>query len=136
MSALNLIIDTIDMEKPMLSRSTNYVILLALLGYTNVSSAEVLINEILIDPVGSDGSNEWLELCNNGEDDVTSGWMVQSAGNPPFADKYGPAGTVIPTGGYLLLGPGIQQRLSKWRLSDGWSSYPRSIFRMDRYSVV
>ena len=92
----------------MLFRITNHVLLFALLGFTHVSSAEVLINEVLIDPVGSDGSNEWLELCNNGEEDVdVSGWMVQSAGTPPFADKYEiPAGTVIPTGGYLLLGPG------------------------------
>ena len=51
--------------------------------------------------------NEWMELCNNGEEDVdVSGWLVQSA-EPPFADQYEiPSGTVIPTGGYLLLGPG------------------------------
>ena len=48
--------------------------LLLLLTMSN-ANAEVLINEVLIDPVGSDGANEWLELCNNGEEDIdVSGW--------------------------------------------------------------
>jgi hypothetical protein len=81
---------------------------MVLMSWISTSHAEVLINEVMIDPDGADGTNEWMELCNNGEEDVdVSGWLVQSAGTPPFADKYEiPSGTVIPTGGYLLLGPG------------------------------
>ena len=89
------------------------LISLVLMSLTLNVQAEVLINEVMIDPDGTDGTNEWMELCNNGEEDVdVSGWIVQSAGTPPFTNKYEiPAGTVIPTGGYLLLAPGTFNNL-------------------------
>lgn len=71
------------------------------------ANAEVLINEVLIDPVGSDGANEWLELCNNGEEDIdVSGWGIESAGSS-WSNKYElSAGMMVPAGGYLLLPAG------------------------------
>ena len=80
--------------------------LLLLLTMSN-ANAEVLINEVLIDPVGSDGANEWLELCNNGEEDIdVSGWGIESAGSS-WSNKYElSAGMIVPAGGYLLLPAG------------------------------
>ncbi|HPY96673.1 MAG TPA: lamin tail domain-containing protein [Candidatus Cloacimonadota bacterium] len=54
---------------------------LALLLYLNSIFAEVVINEIMIDPVGADEGNEWIELYNNSLDPVSlHGWKIQSAG--------------------------------------------------------
>ncbi len=73
----------------------------------STAQAEVLINEVLIDPVGSDGANEWLELCNNGEEDIdVSGWSIEGAGST-WSNKYDlPSGMTVPAGGYLLLPAG------------------------------
>jgi hypothetical protein len=72
-----------------------------------VSNAEILINEVLYDPTGSDGPNEWIELCNNGEDDVDiSLWEIQSAGTNWTESWTVDSGTVIIAGSYYLLGPG------------------------------
>ncbi|HPK41248.1 MAG TPA: lamin tail domain-containing protein, partial [Candidatus Cloacimonadota bacterium] len=54
---------------------------LVLLLYLNSIFAEVVINEIMIDPVGADEGNEWIELYNNSLDPVSlHGWKIQSAG--------------------------------------------------------
>ena len=83
------------------------VMSLLLLLTMSSANAEVLINEVLIDPVGSDGANEWLELCNNGEEDIdVSGWGIESAGSS-WSNKYElSAGMIVPAGGYLLLPAG------------------------------
>ena len=80
---------------------------IVLFGFSSAASAEVLINEVLIDPSGADGSNEWLELCNNGQDDVdVSGWMIE-AGGSSFSEKHTmSSGSIVPSGGYLLLSAG------------------------------
>ena len=50
--------------------------------FISSSAAEILINEVLYNPDGTDGPSEWIELCNNGEDDVDiSSWEIQSAGS-------------------------------------------------------
>ena len=91
----------------MLFKKRNTILPIVFFGLTNIASAEVLINEVLIDPAGADGSNEWLELCNNGEEDIdVSGWMIQ-AGGTTFSEKHTmPAGSTVPAGGYVLLPPG------------------------------
>ena len=83
------------------------VVSLLLMFTMSNANAEVLINEVLIDPVGSDGANEWLELCNNGEEDIdVSGWSIESAGSS-WANKHElSAGMMVPAGGYLLLPAG------------------------------
>ena len=91
----------------MLCTGRNIVVSVVLMGFSKATNAEVLINEVLIDPAGADGSNEWLELCNNGEEDIdVSGWMVE-AGGTSFSEKHTlPSGSVVPASGYLLLAPG------------------------------
>ena len=64
----------------MLLRTKNTIFSILFFGLVNSVSAEVLINEVLVDPSGADGSNEWLELCNNGEENIdVSGWVIEAA---------------------------------------------------------
>jgi len=72
-------------------------------------SSEVLINEVLYDAASGDdeGTSEWIELCNPGQADVdVSGWYIENAGSSWSEVWTMPKGSVVPAGGYLLLGPG------------------------------
>lgn len=43
---------------------------------------DVVINEVLYDPAGSDGGYEWIELYNNSNEDVDlAGWKIEKAGS-------------------------------------------------------
>ena len=56
------------------------------------ASSDVVINEFLANPVGTDGGAEWVELLNTGDLSLDiSGWMI-SAG----ASSFGSTGKVIP----------------------------------------
>ena len=53
-----------------------------------IAFADVLINEVLYDPAGSDGGGEWIELCNSGTETIDiSGWTFESAGTS-FSEIY------------------------------------------------
>ncbi len=39
----------------------------------------VLINEIMSDPLGDDAGNEWIELYNNGDDTSIDGWVISNS---------------------------------------------------------
>lgn len=68
---------------------------------TPVYSSEVLINEFLPDPIGSDTTSEFIELFNEGNVLVDLGsWKLDDAdgGSSPYTF---PTGTIIPAGGYL-----------------------------------
>ena len=70
--------------------------------------AEVLINEVLYNPDGSDGPSEWIEICNNGEDDVDiSAWEIQVAGISWSESYTFDSGTMITAGAYLAFGPAL-----------------------------
>ena len=90
----------------MFMRSRNALLSLVLM--TSMSAnAEVLINEIMYDPSEPENTGEWLELCNNGEEDIdVSNWKIE-AGGGSFSVKHTlPSGSIVPAGGYLLLPPG------------------------------
>jgi hypothetical protein len=75
-------------------------------------SQYVVINEVLYDPDGSDGDNEWIELYNASNQSINlSGWMIQKGGSD-FALVYGfdiINGYVIAPNSYLLIGePNVQ----------------------------
>ncbi|MCB9669688.1 MAG: lamin tail domain-containing protein [Alphaproteobacteria bacterium] len=66
--------------------------------------AAIVINELLPDPAGTDGGNEWVELHNSGAAPVDlAGWQVE-AGTSSLAVKHTFAPVSIPAGGFLLLG--------------------------------
>lgn len=68
----------------------------------------VLINELLVNPSGTDGGQEWVELYNPGSTDVTlTGWTFQrgkSSSTPMKTRHTFGASAVIPAGGYYILG--------------------------------
>ncbi|MFT5682119.1 MAG: hypothetical protein ACI8RZ_003037 [Myxococcota bacterium] len=69
--------------------------------------ADVVINEFLADPSGSDSDDtHWVELLNIGTADADlSDWMLLG-GTSPGGDLGGafPKGTIIPAGEYLIIG--------------------------------
>jgi hypothetical protein len=76
-------------------------------------SAQVVINEVMYNPQGSDTGREWIELYNEGSSDVTivagsgkGSWRVGDASNHTLTDPAGGTGRgplVIPAGGYMVL---------------------------------
>ena len=70
------------------------------------ANAAVVINELYYDHPGGDTGHEFLELYNNGAEDVDlTGWQVQWGGTDFYYGTWDfPAGIVIAAGDYLLLG--------------------------------
>ncbi|RME23865.1 MAG: lamin tail domain-containing protein [Deltaproteobacteria bacterium] len=80
--------------------------LLVLAGLRAALAQDVLINEFLYDPDGSDSGNEWIELCNRGSWPVDlTGWGFEVAGTSFTNIFVFPAQTIEP-GEYLLVGAG------------------------------
>jgi len=74
---------------------------------TPVSSAKIVINEIMADPlraVGGASFGEWFEVFNAGSTPVDmQGWTIVSQGQPNHTIG---ASLVVPAGGYAVLGRG------------------------------
>ena len=67
-------------------------------------SAQVVINEVLYDPIGSDSQKEWIELFNSGADSVLlDGWRIYSAGSS-FKLQFTFPSFYLPAKSYLLVG--------------------------------
>src|SRR5690554_1307610 len=65
--------------------------------------ADIVINEIMIDPVGADEGYEWIELYNNSDEAVDlSGWKIQSAGTS-FITNYTISDYIISPYDFLLI---------------------------------
>lgn len=74
--------------------------------------AAVVINEIMYNPAGADSGREWVELYNNGPEDVTlvggqgsGSWRIADSSNHTITDPAGGVGRgslTISAGGYLL----------------------------------
>lgn len=71
----------------------------------SIGLADVVINEVLFNPSGTDSGHEWIELYNNGTADIDiSNWELE-AGTSSFSSKgIIPAGTTLPVDGYYLIG--------------------------------
>ncbi len=65
----------------------------------------IAINEIEADPAGADTDLEWVELYNPGGSDLDlSGWAIESGTSSFSSSGVIPPGTVIPAGGFLVVG--------------------------------
>lgn len=73
------------------------------LFYSNTSGALVIINEMMLDPVGvRDSRGEWFELYNSGPDAVDlNGWTISDHGSNSHTIS---GSLMIESMGYLLLG--------------------------------
>ena len=75
--------------------------------------AQVVINEVMYDPSGSNTGRQWIELYNQGASDVTmiggtvkNSWRVSDGSNHTLTDPAGGVGRgslTIPAGGYLVV---------------------------------
>ena len=70
------------------------------------TGTDIKINEILVNPEGSDGGLEWIELYNNSSSDYDlSGWnIVWYKSSSSSGDTQLEEGTTLEGGGYLLIG--------------------------------
>jgi len=65
-----------------------FSIIIFLLGFWLYGKSEIVINEVFYDAVGSDDDKEWIELYNNGPDDINLvNWVLQ-AGGTDFNDIF------------------------------------------------
>lgn len=78
-----------------------------------VGQAAVVINEIHYDPDVKTDAVEFIELYNNGASSVNlGGWMFTDAVTYTF-----PNGTVLPAGGYLVIGQNPAAIQTKWGIT-------------------
>lgn len=70
-------------------------------------AAEVVINEICYDPEGNDEGKEWIELYNNGNENVQLQGAIISAGGASFTMQFTLPAFVLRPGRYLLIGESL-----------------------------
>ena len=78
-----------------------------------IGHAQVVINEIMYNPKGTDTGREWIELYNEGASDVTmvggtlkGSWRIGDGSNHTLTDPsagIGRGSLVVPAGGYLIV---------------------------------
>lgn len=85
-----------------------------LIGFLpGLASAQVVINEVMYNPQGSDTGREWVELYNEGQADVTmiggsgkGSWRINDGSNHTLTDPVSGTGRgslTIPAGGFLII---------------------------------
>ena len=85
---------------------------------------DILINEVLYNPDGSDDGAEWVEICNAGSDTVDlSGWALQNAGTS-WSDVFVLEDGFLAPGEYLVIGSGSDSHPGSFdpNLQNGGSS--------------
>lgn len=87
----------------------------------NVSSASVIVNEIMYDVSGTDSGREWVEVYNNGSDSVDlTGWKFLesvSASNHGLTAVYG--SLTLPAGGFAIISNDTTKFLVDWPIFSG-----------------
>ena len=69
------------------------------------NNGEIKLNEFLYNPVGTDDGREWVEIVNTGSGEfVLDAWVIEVATSEWSEAVVMPAGTVIPAGGFLVVG--------------------------------
>ncbi len=74
------------------------------------ASADVIINEIMYNPVSGNEADEYLELHNTTSADIDIGSWVFTAGIGNLI----PSGTILPAYGYALVSPNSAQTLATY----------------------
>ena len=67
---------------------------------------QILINEVLYNPDGSDDGSEWIELCNPGSEPVSlDSWSIENAGTS-WSEVFNISTASLDPGEYLVVGYG------------------------------
>lgn len=99
--------------KGVTGRFSLLVFLVSVAALPSFARAQVVIDEIMYNPAGSDTGREWIELYNSGASDVTmvagsagKTWKVNDGSNHNLVDPATGVGRgvlTIPAGGYLVI---------------------------------
>ena len=87
-----------------------------------VSYANVIINEIMADPIDDEDLNEWLEIYNNGSIAVNvSGWLIGGDNDNKSIEGglYNGEGTIIPSNGFAIITDDETRVYNNFNVSDG-----------------
>lgn len=80
-----------------------FSLIIVLLWFCLYGHSDIVINEVLYDAIGSDDSNEWIELYNNGTNDINlAGWVIQSGG-VSYIEVYTFPSITIRAGSFFLI---------------------------------
>ncbi len=82
------------------------LLLLGVLLFFQAVKADIVINEVMADPIADESLNEWIELYNNGDSEVNvSGWIVGDKNDNDTIEGglYFGEGTVINSKGYAII---------------------------------
>lgn len=111
-----------------------------------VSHAQVVVNEIMYNPAGSDSAREWVELYNPGASDVTmvggtvkGSWRISDGSNHTLTDPAGGTGRgslTIPAGGYLVVASDPAEFISGEYQGGAYSAVKSSISLNNTGSTV
>ena len=78
---------------------------------TDQGTRELIINEIMVDPYGSDGGKEWFELYNPGDQPIDiQGWFFRDCGDQEVS--FVGSGMVVPARGYFVAGISLNASLN------------------------
>lgn len=105
--------------------------------WKNFNKNEIIINEILPNPIGSDKEYEWIELYNNTDQPIDiGGWYLDDAkyGSKPYLF---PDSTIILPNDFLLVPIG-QSKIALNNTSDEVNLFDKDLFLIDKinYSKV
>ena len=76
------------------------VSVLTILFMVGIAESDVVINEVLYDPVGADTqAEEWIELYNNGGSQSLNGWSL----DPDNAPYYDFPNLTVPSGKFVIV---------------------------------
>lgn len=109
-----------------IKNSVNIILLLCLIiFFSNISFADIHINEVLYDPSITDNGGEAIELYNSGDEDVNiSGYTIQTESSS--ADATLPFNSIIKSKGYFLIAD-VGWEESKDSLLFPFSDYEESL---------
>lgn len=102
----------------------------------NGNQQDIVINEVMYDPIGAEVEGEWVEIFNNGTTSVDmSNWSIadqDSPNDPSDIDLLFPEGFILPAGAYAVIytGSGANEtdfsdnvaHLYMWKTSGMWSN--------------
>lgn len=99
------------------------------IAFPAAAQASVAISEIMYDPEGADTGREWVELYNDGAEDVAlvggtgrGSWRISDSANHAITDPssgVGRGSLVVPAGGYLILASDLAAFIAEY--SGGYS---------------
>lgn len=87
------------------------ILLLSFIFVIPCSSSALVINEVMSNPTGTDDGREWVEVYNNESQSIDiSQVTISIKGGTPVVLTSVQGGTVIPAGGYLIIGSTISSQ--------------------------